>query len=71
MYKIGKFLLMHKKIQLGFSSDIEMPQLGSTRLGSAQEISARTHHYSNQYANKTENTIQYKKNMQDFSRHVE
>ena len=38
--------------QLGFSSKIEMPQLGLTRLGtfsdrfgSAREISARTHHY--------------------------
>ena len=38
--------------QLGFSSKIEMPQLGSARLGtfparlgSSREISARAHHY--------------------------
>jgi hypothetical protein len=33
-----------KKVQLVFSSKIEMPQLGSARLGTAQEIPAGTHH---------------------------
>ena len=35
-YKIGKFLLVQKKNQLGFSSKIEMPQLGSAQLGKFQ-----------------------------------
>ena len=41
-----------KKIQLGFSSEIEVPQLGSARLGtfiararSSRKIPARTHLY--------------------------
>ena len=35
-YKIGKFLLVQNKIQLGFSSKIEMLQLGSAQLGKFQ-----------------------------------
>jgi hypothetical protein len=46
-----KKLYIKKNCQLGFSSKIELPQLGlawlgnfSARLGSVREISARTHH---------------------------
>ena len=35
-YKIGKFLLVFKKIHLGFSSKIEVPQLGLARAGKFQ-----------------------------------
>ena len=40
-----KITIIQKKIQLGFSSKIEVPSLA--RLGSAQlgKISAQTHHY--------------------------
>jgi hypothetical protein len=34
-----------KKFQLGFSSEIKVPQLGSARLGSSRKIPARAHHY--------------------------
>ena len=49
-----------KKIQLGFTLKIEMPQLCSARLGtflaqlgSAWEISAQTHHYANSFKRKS------------------
>ena len=58
MLKICYWLryILSVRFQLGFSSKIEMPQLGLTQLRtlsawlvSAREISARTHHYSIYY----------------------
>ena len=50
--KFGNLIAVLKKIQLGFSSKIDVPQLGSTWLGtfiararSSRKIPARTHLY--------------------------